>query len=210
MIESIKLLTCVLLPLLKKGNIMRKLSLLFTFLMLASCNNTAVQKVADSMTPDAEVVEVEVNNPAGYLSTADGKVNAFDGNPENLDIWGTYIEAHNNRDLDIIREMNADSTKQMGPFKIYDAMGGVVNGSEDHIQRLSGWFEAENPKWSTFFSYTMKVDGQVGEWVISGHAMTTTVDGVEQNKYDLVDAYIEDGKIGAFWIYTRASVPSSK
>ena len=65
---------------------------------MVSCNNTAVQKVADSMTPDAEIVEVEVNTPAGYLSTADGKVNAMDGNPENLDIWDTYIEAHKNRD----------------------------------------------------------------------------------------------------------------
>ena len=45
---------------------------------------------------------------------------------------------------------------------------------------------------------TLKVEGQVGEWVISGHGMTTTVDGVEQNRYDLIDAYIEDGKIGAF------------
>jgi hypothetical protein len=56
----------------------------------------------------------------------------------------------------------------------------------------------------------MKVEGQVGEWVLSGHGMTTTVDGVEQNKYDLIDAYIEDGKIGAFWIYTRADVASSE
>ena len=64
-----------------KKKIMKKLSLLFTFLIMVSCNNTAVQKVADSMTPDAEIVEVEVNNPAGYLSTADGnRSNAFDGN----------------------------------------------------------------------------------------------------------------------------------
>ncbi len=57
MIESIKLLSYVLLPLIKK-NIMKKLSLLFMFLIMVSCNNTAVQKVADSMTPDAEIVEV--------------------------------------------------------------------------------------------------------------------------------------------------------
>ena len=209
MIESIKLLSYVLLPLIKK-NIMKKLSLLFMFVIMVSCNNTAVKKVTDSLTPDAEVVEVEVNNPSGYLATADGKVNAFDANPENLDLWDTYIEAHKNRDLDVIREMNADSTKQMGAFKIYDPMGGVINGIDDHIQRLSEWFEAENPNWDTFFSYTMKVEGQVGEWVISGHALTTTVDGVEQTRYDLIDAYIEDGKIGAFWIYTRASVPSDE
>lgn len=190
---------------------MKKFSLLlFTLLLFASCNNTAVQKVANSLTPDAEIVEVEVNNPAGYLSTADGKFNAFDGNIDNLKIWDAYIEAHNNKDLDVIREMNADSTKQFGAFKVYDAMGGVVDGPDNHIKRLSGWFEAESPKWNTFFSYTMKVDGQIGEWVISGHTLTTTVDGKEKTRYDLADAYIEDGKIGAFWIYSRASVPSSE
>ena len=189
---------------------MKKFSLLFTLLLLVSCNNTAVQKVADSITPDAEIVEVEINNPAGYLSTTEGKFNAFDGNLENLEIWDAYIDAHNNRDLDVIREMNADSTKQFGAFKVYDAKGGVVDGPDNHIKRLSGWFEAEDPKWNTFFSYTMKVEGQVGEWVISGHSLTTSVDGKEKTTYDLADAYIEDGKIGAFWIYSRDAVPPSE
>ena len=47
--------------------------------------------------------------------------------------------------------MNADSTKQFGAFKIYDAVGGVVDSTDNHIERLSGWFDAENPKWNTFF-----------------------------------------------------------
>ena len=101
--------------------------------------------------------------------------------------------------------MNADSTETMGAFRIYDPAGGVVDSPDAHIERLSGWFAAEDPKWNTFFSYTMKVDGQVGEWVISGHTLTTTVDGEEKTVYDIADVYIEDGKIGAFWIYTRAS-----
>ena len=116
---------------------MKKFSLLFTLLLLVSCNNTAVQKVADSITPDAEIVEVEINNPAGYLSTTEGKFNAFDGAQENLEIWDAYIDAHNNRYLDVIREMNADSTKQFGAFKVYDAKGGVVDGPDNHIKRLS-------------------------------------------------------------------------
>ena len=189
---------------------MKKILFFFTLCLLASCNNTAVQKATKSLTPDAEIVELEVNTPAGYLATADGKTNASDGDPANLDLWDKYIDAHNSRDLGVIREMNADSTEQFGDFKIYDAMGGVVESPDDHIDRLTGWFDAENPKWNTFFSYTMKVDGQVGEWVISGHSLTTTVDGEEKTTYDLIDAYIEDGKIGAFWIYTRASVPSAE
>ena len=149
-----------------------------------------------------------VDNPApGYLSTAEGKSDARDGNPANLDLWDKYIEAHNNQDLDIIREMNADSTEQFGAFRIIDAQGAVVDSPEAHIEILSGWFEAENPKWDTFFSYTMKVDGQVGEWVISGHTLTRNVEGNEVLTYDIADVYIEDGKIGAFWIYQRESSP---
>ena len=53
----------------------------------------------------------------------------------------------------------------------------------------------------------MKVDGQVGEWVISGHTLTRSVEGNEVSTYDIADVYIEDGKIGAFWIYQRESSP---
>lgn len=153
---------------------------------------------------ETNVQAVADNPPAGYLSTADGKFDARDGNPANLELWDKYIEAHNNQDLDVIREMNADSTEQFGGFRIIDAKGAVVDSPDAHIERLSGWFELENPKWNTYFSYTMKVDGQIGEWVISGHVLTRNVDGNEISTYDVADVYIEDGKIGAFWIYERA------
>ncbi|MAJ82683.1 MAG: hypothetical protein CMC16_00035 [Flavobacteriaceae bacterium] len=147
------------------------------------------------------------NPPAGYLSNAEGKSDVRDGNPANLDLWDKYIEAHNNQDLDIIREMNADSTEQFGAFRVIDAQGAIIDSPDVHIEILSGWFEAENPKWDTFFSYTMKVDGQVGEWVISGHTLTRNVEGNEVLTYDIADVYIEDGKIGAFWIYQREFSP---
>ena len=154
---------------------------------------------------DAPVAEKETERAPGFLRTPDADVDANDANPENLDLWDKYLDAHNTRDLETIREMNADSTQQKGSFKIYEPAGGIVDNPDAHIERLSAWFEAENPKWNTFFSYTMKVDGQVGEWVISGHTLTTTVNGEEKTVYDVADVYIEDGKIGAFWIYSRAS-----
>ena len=75
---------------------------------------------------ETNVQAVADNPPAGYLSTADGKFDARDGNPANLELWDKYIEAHNNQDLDVIREMNADSTEQFGGFRIIDAKGAVV------------------------------------------------------------------------------------
>ncbi len=154
---------------------------------------------------ESPVPEKDAERAPGFLKRGEEVFDATDANPENLDLWDKYIDAHNNKDLEIIREMNADSTESMGAFRIYDAVGGVVDSPDVHIERLSGWFAAEDPKWNTFFSYTMKLDGQVGEWVISGHTLTRTVDGEEITSYDIADVYIEDGKIGAFWIYSRAA-----
>ena len=67
-----------------------------------------------------------------------------------------------------------------------------------------------DPKWNTYFSYSMKVDGQVGEWVINGHVLTQNVEGEEVKSYDVADFYIEDGKIGGFWVYTRAAVQAEE
>ncbi len=148
--------------------------------------------------------EKEAERAPGFLRTPDGDVAADDANPENLDLWDKYIEAHNNRDLDAIASMNIDSTQQMGSFKIIGPDGSLIEGTDTHIEFLKGWFEAENPTWNTFFSYTMKVENQPGEWVISGAQVKKTVDGEEVTSYDVIDAYIEEGKIGAFWVYTRA------
>tara|TARA_B100000614_G_scaffold197770_1_gene178999 strand:- start:65 stop:589 length:525 start_codon:yes stop_codon:yes gene_type:complete len=148
-------------------------------------------------------VENQSERAPGFLGNAENRIDVFDGNPENLDLVETYIKAHNDQNLELIREMNADSTEQFGTFKIYDSKGGVVNGTDEHIERLSGWFAAENPKWNTFFSYTMKADNQVGEWVITGHTLTRNVDGNEVQTRDILDIYIENGKVGAFWVYNR-------
>lgn len=151
--------------------------------------------------------DTEAERSPGFLRTADGQINANDANPENLDLWDKYIDAHNNRDFEAIASMNIDSTQQMGSFKVVGPTGQVIDGADTHAEFLKGWFEAENPSWNTYFAYTMKVDNQVGEWVISGAAVTKTVNGEEVTTYDVADVYIEDGKIGAFWVYSRASTP---
>ena len=86
--------------------------------------------------------------------------------------------------------------------------GEFLQSRETHKEFLEGWFDSNNPQWNTFFSYTMKVDGQVGEWVITGHTLTQNIEGEEVTTYDVADFYIEDGKVGGFWVYSRASVPA--
>ena len=152
--------------------------------------------------------ETEMERAPGFARTPSGEQsNANDANPDNLDIWDKYIDAHNNRDLELISSMNIDST-QMGDFRIIAPNGQVIRGSDSQIEFLRGWFEAENPTWRTYFSYTMKLDGQNGEWVISGAEVKRTVDGEEVTTYDIADVYIEEGKIGAFWLFRRDAVPT--
>tara|TARA_B100000989_G_C19505956_1_gene456518 strand:+ start:537 stop:1064 length:528 start_codon:yes stop_codon:yes gene_type:complete len=152
-------------------------------------------------------VDGENERSPGFLRAGGEQYEATDASPENLDIWDKYIDAHNERDLDLIASMNIDST-QLGNFRILSPNGQVLEGTDTQIEFLKGWFEAENPSWRTYFSYTMKVDGQVGEWVISGAEVNRTVDGREVTTYDIADVYLEDGKIGAFWVYRRDAVPT--
>ena len=48
------------------------------------------------------------------------------------------------------------------------------------------------------------MEGQPGEWVITGSQVKKNVGGEEVVTWDIADVYIEDGKIGAFWVWTRA------
>ena len=175
---------------------MRNLILLILFFVVTfSCDTPTKQ-------------EAEMERAPGFARTQAGEqYSANDANPANLDIWDKYIDAHNNRDLELIASMNIDST-QMGDFRILSPNGQIIRGSDTQIEFLKGWFEAENPKWKTNFSYAMRLEGQKGEWVISGSEVKKTVDGEEVTTYDVADVYIEDGKIGAFWVYSRAAVPT--
>tara|TARA_E500000178_G_scaffold344594_1_gene393149 strand:+ start:705 stop:1232 length:528 start_codon:yes stop_codon:yes gene_type:complete len=150
--------------------------------------------------------DAEMERAPGFLRAGGEQLNAYEASPENLDIWDKYIDAHNDRDLELIASMNIDST-ELGNFRILSPNGQIILGSDTQIEFLKGWFEAENPKWKTNFSFSMRLEGQKGEWVITGSEVKKTVDGEEVTTYDVADVYIEDGKIGAFWVYSRASVP---
>ena len=137
------------------------------------------------------------SSPPGYVIQKGKKIAADDANPENLVFWDRYIQAHNERDLETISAMNNDS------ITIYTQDGKKTVGTIAHLENLKAWFEAADPKWNTYFSYTMKIEGQKGAWVISGHEMTERVDGESIKHYDITDAYLEDQKVKAFWVYQR-------
>lgn len=148
---------------------------------------------------ETTVVEgMELGPAPGYLVAQDGsKIDARDADPSNLAIWEKYIEAHNNKDFETISTMNHDSIV----VNLYD--GQNLFGSEAHLDLLKGYMDEYNPTFNTFFSYTMHVDGQVGDWVITGHQIDQTVDGEEQSLSDILDVFIVDEKIRRIIVYRK-------
>ena len=76
-------------------------------------------------------------------------------------------------------------------------------GNEAHLEVLKGYIDELSPTWNTFFSYTMHVDGQKGDWVITGHQIDQTVDGEEQSISDICDVFIVDEKIRRIIVYRK-------
>tara|TARA_B100000678_G_scaffold21693_1_gene16632 strand:- start:392 stop:976 length:585 start_codon:yes stop_codon:yes gene_type:complete len=174
---------------------MKKFKLMITVAVLAvisySCNNSAVQRMADKMTPDPVVLEQE---GAGFFSPQPEEkfVVASD---DVTDVWMKYIDAHNNGDVEAIMAMESDSIYIMGPE------GAVIKGKEAHAAFLKVWFETANPKWNVYWA--MPYIGVTGgeEWIIAGHNTTSTVDGVKTSVLDMIDANIKDGMVQKFWVY---------
>ena len=106
------------------------------------------------------------------------------------DVWATYIDAHNSRDIEGIRALNADEFSAFGPA------GEVVEGSDAHIAFLTEWFEANNPRWTI---------------LTAGHEVTLTVDGTDVKVYQVIDANVSDGKIVNFNVFQQErGQPSSE
>tara|TARA_B100000927_G_scaffold116377_1_gene94176 strand:+ start:111 stop:611 length:501 start_codon:yes stop_codon:yes gene_type:complete len=161
---------------------MRKLFILILAVTFTACNAPAEQV------------------GAGFFTPVEGE-NYVIGSDEVTDVWVKYIDAHNNRDMDAIMEMNSDSISITGPD------GARINGKEMHEQALTAWFEAENPRWETFWAMPYKAVQSGSTWVIAGHRMTLDMQGEEVNVWSMIDAEIVDGKVSRFFVYNRASSP---
>ena len=112
------------------------------------------------------------------------------------DIWIKYIEAHNNRDIEAIMSMETDSISITAP-------GGIkVSGKEMHKEVLSGWLEAEQPKWDIYWAMPYKAVKKDQDWVIAGHWVTTNIDGEEKTEAHMIDARIVDGLVDLFYVYS--------
>jgi hypothetical protein len=78
----------------------------------------------------------------GYEVSDDGvKIPLYSGDLSNVAIWERYIVAHNERDLETIKSLNAAEG-----FKAYAPTGQIIDGTDAHIAFLTTWFAALNYK----------------------------------------------------------------
>ena len=166
--------------------------LLLSSLFMISCANISNQEV------------VETSKEIGFDKTEGVKTSLFGGNMETVAIWEKYIKAHNERDIETIKGLNAEKD-----FKAYGPRGEIIVCTKDHVAFLNQWFADNNPKWVTKYSianeFTTK-EGVLKQYVTSGHDVTLVVDGKEVKVNQVHDALIVDGKIQTFYVNERVLV----
>ena len=155
-----------------------------------------------------KVKEIETIKRIGYdVSDETGKkIDLFGGTESATKLWEDYIKAHNEGNVEAISRLNSDDIKIWGPN------GEYIEGSKEHTDFLSKWFEGYSPKWeSNYFISNQVTDerGSLKQWVTSGHDLTMEVGGQELKVYQVHDALIEDGKVKIFYIYERADQAKS-
>lgn len=131
----------------------------------------------------------------------------FAGEISNQEIWLRYIQAHNDKNLDVIAEINADD------WEGYTADGSVVKGSAAHIEILDNWFKSANPKWEVKWMIANAAknnEGVVEQWLTTGNDYSDVDEnGNEIFEHNVHDIMFVDGKIKKINVYSRAKAQES-
>jgi hypothetical protein len=124
------------------------------------------------------------------------------GEVSNQAIWLDYINAHNEKNLDRIAEINA------ADWEGYTADGSVVKGSEAHIEILDNWFKSANPKWEVKWmiaNAAKNKEGVIEQWLTTGNDYSDVdADGNEIFEHNVHDILFVNGKIKKINVYKRA------
>ena len=136
----------------------------------------------------------------GFTTSEEGKTDVVAGPDDINAIWESYIDAHNSRDAEGIRALNAEN------FSAYGPAGEVVEGSDAHEEFLTQWFETNNPRWTIQWAISNtgeNNEGQVADFVTAGHQLILNVEGQDITVYQVIDAMISDGKVVNFNVYQQ-------
>ena len=148
----------------------------------------------------AYFIDNERQNIEVITTSEDGKTDVVAG-PDNIaEVWEAYIDAHNSRDTEGIRALNAEE------FSAYGPAGEVVEGSDAHIDFLTEWFENNNPRWTIQWAISNtgeNVNGEISDFLTAGHELILNIEGADTTFYQVIDAMISDGKVVNFNVYQQ-------
>ena len=117
-------------------------------------------------------------------------------------IWLDYIQAHNERDLEKIAEINADD------WEGYVPDGSVIKGNAAHIEWLRDWFaSSDNPNWLVKWMIAndgVNAEGTTETWLTTGNDITfNDADGNEVTEHHVHDIRFVGSKIRRVNVYSR-------
>ena len=177
---------------------MKKLfTLLFAGFVLAACND--VQNSNEKVSTKEDLKPTVIGS--AYME--DRSVNPITGGDLNTEqVWLDYVQAHNDKNLEKIAELNHPEWEGFLPD------GRTLKGTDAQIELLKTWFETSNPKWEVQWMITNDSKNEKGEmthWLTTGNTYTDTdADGNEVLEHHIHDMEFVDGKIKKINVYSRA------
>ena len=147
--------------------------------------------------------ETKAATVIGSYTTDAGKVNPlYAGDTSRQQIWVDYIEAHNDRDLEKIAEINATD------WEGYNENGELIDGNEAHIAFLDDWFKSSaNPKWTVRWMIANggeNDEGVMEDWLTTGNDITFVDDeGNQVKEHHVHDVQFVGRKIKLINVYSR-------
>ena len=172
---------------------MNKLFYTLIGIFLISCQAPKEKKSEQSNEPT--IIGYEFNDKGE-------KLNLIAGDASVTNIYLEYIQAHNDKDLSKISEIDMDN------IVVRAANGALINGSDSHAEQLDIWFNTSNPFWKVKFMVANNVQGNDGKnqaWLTTGVDVVQSIDGNNVTSHNIVDVNFVDGKVKELIVYDRAS-----
>tara|TARA_B110000285_G_scaffold185695_1_gene210737 strand:+ start:928 stop:1458 length:531 start_codon:yes stop_codon:yes gene_type:complete len=130
------------------------------------------------------------------------KLNIIAGDVAITDVYMDYIQAHNDKDLNKIFEMDTDDVI------IKTANGVIFNGRDSHKKELDAWFKSSSPTWKVKWMVANTAQGKDGKnqnWLTTGVDVVQTLDENSVTSHHVVDVNFVGLKIKELNVYDRAS-----
>ena len=124
--------------------------LLFSLIAVSLISCQAPKEKESEQSSEPTVIGYEFNDEGE-------KLNVIAGDAAITDIYLEYIQAHNDKDLSKISEIDMDN------IVVRAANGAIINGSDSHTDQLDIWFNANNPSWKVKFMVANNVQGNNGQ-----------------------------------------------